>query len=73
MKNLTVLTLAIVAVITMLYAGFDAMTKDYTYGPFLIFIGACTAVGVVIDFYNHVQVKIQLRIKKSKVSKLGRF
>jgi hypothetical protein len=73
MKNLTVLTLAIVAVITMLYAGFDAMTKNYTYGPFLIFIGACTAVGVVIDFYNHVQVKIQLRIKKSKVSKLGRF
>jgi hypothetical protein len=69
MKNLTVLTLAIIAVITMLYAGFDAMTKSYAYGPFLIFIGTCTAVGVVIDFYNHVQ----MMIKKSKVNKLGRF
>lgn len=69
MKNLTVLTLAIVAVITMLYAGFDAMTRNYAYGPFLIFVGTCTAIGVVIDFYNH----IQARLKKSKVSKLGRF
>ena len=69
MKNLTVLTLAIVAVITMLYAGFDAMTKNYSYGPFLIFVGTCTAIGVVIDFYNH----IQTRLRKSKVSKLGRF
>ena len=69
MKHLTVLSLAIVAVIVMLYAGFDALSKNYAYGPFMTFIGACTAVGVAIDLFNH----IQLRIKKSNVRKLGRF
>ena len=68
MKNLTVLSLAVVAVITMLYAGFDAMTRNYAYGPFLIFIGVCTGIGVGIDFYNHVLTMI----KKSRIGKLGR-
>lgn len=70
MKNLTVLTLAIIAVCTMLYAGFDGITRDYSYGPFLVFIGMCTAVGVAIDCFKH----IQMRLKKSKISRLtGRF
>jgi hypothetical protein len=67
MKNLTVLSLAIVAVIVMLYAGFDALTKNYSYGPFMTFIGSCTAVGVGIDLFNHIQV----RIRKGNVRKLG--
>jgi hypothetical protein len=69
MKNLTVLLLAIIAVITMLYAGFDGLEKDYSYAPFMTFIGACTAVGLAIDLFNH----IQIRLRKSNVRKLGRF
>jgi hypothetical protein len=69
MKNLTVLSLAIIGVIVMLYAGFDGLTKNYAYGPFITFIGGCTAVGVGIDVFNHIQV----RIKKSNVRKLGKF
>jgi hypothetical protein len=69
MKNLTVLLLAIVAVALMLYAGFDGLSKNHSYGPFIMFIGACTAVGVAIDVFKHIQV----RIRKSNVRKLGRF
>lgn len=69
MKNLTVLSLAIVAVIILLYAGVDALSKNHSYGAFMTFIGACTAVGLSIDVVNH----IQLRLRKSNVRKLGRF
>ncbi|MBT1703991.1 hypothetical protein [Chryseosolibacter indicus] len=69
MKNLTVLLLAIIAVVTMLYAGVDGLTKNYSYAPFITFIGACTAIGLAIDVFNH----IQFRIRKSNVRKLGRF
>jgi hypothetical protein len=69
MKNLTVLCLAIVTVVLMLYAGYDGMSKNYSYGPFITFIGVCTAVGVAIDLFNHIQV----RLRKSNVRKLGRF
>jgi hypothetical protein len=69
MKNLTALLLAIVAVCLMLYAGLNAISNNYPYGPFMTFIGACSAVGLSIDVFNH----IQIRIKKSNVRKLGRF
>jgi hypothetical protein len=69
MKNLTVLFLASIAVIVMLYAGINAITNDYAYGPFMTFIGICTGVGLSIDLFNH----IQLRLRKSNVRKLGRF
>jgi hypothetical protein len=69
MKNLTVLFLAIIAVCVMLYAGIQAIVNNYSYGPFMTFIGLCTAVGLSIDLFNH----IQLRIRKSNVRKLGRF
>ena len=69
MKNVTVVFLAIVAVVTMIYAGINALSNDYAYGPFITFIGFCSAVGLVIDIYNMVQV----RIKKSNVRKLGRY
>lgn len=69
MKNVTVVSLAIVAIATMIYAGINGLTNDYAYGPFITFIGFCSAVGLVIDLYN----MIQLRIKKSNVRKLGRY
>lgn len=68
MKNLTVLLLAGVAVAAMLYAGFDGLNKNYAYGPFITFIGFCTAIGVIIDLVNH----FQIRFRKSNVRKLGR-
>jgi hypothetical protein len=68
MKKLTVLILAIVAVATMLYAGFDGLTNNYAYGPFITFIGCCTAIGVTIDLFNHFQSGIRKRILR----KLGR-
>jgi hypothetical protein len=67
MKNYTLLFLAIVAVITMLYAGINGIMNDYYYGAFLTFIGACTAIGLSIDVYN----VIQLWIRKSNIRKLG--
>jgi hypothetical protein len=69
MKDLTALLLAIVAVCLMLYAGVHAISNDYSYGPFITFIAVCSAVGLSIDVFNH----IQIRIKKSNVRKLGRF
>jgi hypothetical protein len=69
MKNLTVLLLASIAVVVMIYAGVNAISNDYAYGPFMTFIGMCTAVGLSIDLFNHIQV----RLKKSNVRKLGRF
>ena len=69
MKNLTVLFLAVIAVSVMLYAGIQAIANNYSYGPFMTFIGFCTAVGLSIDLFNH----IQLRIRKGNVRKLGRF
>jgi hypothetical protein len=69
MKNVTVLVLAIIAVCLMLFAGVNAMINHYSYGAFLTFIGICSAAGLSIDLFNHVQI----RIKKSNVRKLGRF
>jgi hypothetical protein len=69
MKNLTLLFLAIIAVFVMLYAGVNGLNNDYAYGPFITFVGGCTAVGVAIDLFNH----IQLRLRKSNVRKLGRY
>lgn len=69
MKNISVLVLATIAVAAMLYAGINGITNNYSYGPFIMFIGFCTAVGLSIDLFNLVQVKI----KKSNVRKLGRF
>jgi hypothetical protein len=68
MKNLTVLCLAVVAVIVMLYAGFDGLMKNYSYGPFVTFIGGCTAIGVAMDVSSH----IQKRLRRSNLRKLGR-
>jgi hypothetical protein len=67
MKNLTVLVLAIIAVIIMLYAGIDGLINDYSYGPIMTFIGVCTAIGLSLDVYNVIQVWI----RKSNVRKLG--
>jgi hypothetical protein len=69
MKNFTLLLLAIIAVFVMLYAGVNGLNNHYSYGPFITFVGGCTAVGVAIDLFNH----FQLQLKRSNIRKLGRF
>jgi hypothetical protein len=66
MKNYKYLSLAILAVVVMLYAGIDGIINQYSYGPFVTFVGGCTAVGVAIDLIQHVQ----LSLRKSNVRKL---
>ena len=69
MKNISALSLAIVAVIAMIYFGITGIANENSYGPFVTFIGFCTAVGLSIDLYNVILVWI----KKSNVRKLGRY
>ena len=66
MKNIKVFGVAVFAIIAMLYIGADGMQQQLSFGPFFIFVGTCTAIGLVIDITNH----IKLRIKKSNVRKL---
>lgn len=68
MKNLTVLGLALVLVGVMLFAGVNGILRDHSYGPFFIFLAACTATGLSMDITRH----IRERIKKSNLRKLGR-
>lgn len=69
MKNLTLLALAFLMVIVLLFAGVNGLLNDYSYGPFLTFVGGCTAIGLSIDVVNHVK----LRIRKSNIRKLGGY
>lgn len=69
MKNTTILLLALVAVMTLLFFGLDAMENNRSYGAFVTFIAGCSAVGLAIDLFNH----IQLSVRKNNVRKLGRF
>jgi hypothetical protein len=67
MKNITTLTLAVVAVLTILYAGFYGMAHNQATGAFFAFIGGCTAIGLAMDISNHVKA----RIRRSNLRKLG--
>ena len=69
MKNLLLLSLALLAVIVILYAGLHGLTKDHSYGFFFIFIGAFTTIGLGMDVVNHLRIQVM----KNSVRKLGRF
>jgi hypothetical protein len=68
MKNFTVLGLAIVLVGVMLYAGINGLLRDHSYGPFLIFLAACTATGLSLDISRVVKE----RVRRANARKLGR-
>ena len=68
-KNLLTFSLALLAVIVMLYAGLNGLTNDHSYGFFFTFIGAVTTIGLGLDVVNH----LKLQIRKGNVRKLGRF
>jgi hypothetical protein len=68
-KNLLTLSLALLAVIGMLYAGLNGLTNDHSYGFFFTFIGAVTTIGLGLDVVNH----LRLHVRRGNVRKLGRF
>lgn len=68
-KNLLTFSLALLAVIVMLYAGLNGLTNDHSYGFFFTFIGAVTTIGLALDVVHH----LRLQTRKSNVRKLGRF
>lgn len=69
MKNILLLSLALLAVIALLYAGLNGLTKNHSYGFFFTFIGGITTVGLGLDVVN----QLKLHVRKASVRKLGRF
>lgn len=68
-KNFLLLSLALLAVAAMLYAGLNGMTNDHAYGSFFTFIGGITTVGLGIDVVNH----LKSVVRKNNIRKLGRI
>ena len=69
MKNSFLLSLALVAVIVVLYAGVSGLIKNHSYGPFFTFVGGITTIGLGLDVVNH----LRITVRKSNVRKLGRM
>lgn len=67
MKNFVLFGLAILAVMTLLYAGLQGLMKNHTYGSFFLFTGAITTIGLGIDVVSHLKIKI----RKNNIRKLG--
>lgn len=67
MKNFALLSLALLAVIIMMYAGVEGLLKNHSYGSVFTFIGALTTIGLGIDVVTH----LKIRIRKNNVGKLG--
>lgn len=61
------LALALLAVIVMIYLGINGMEQQYASGPFFMFVGVCTSIGLTLDVYNAIREKI----RKSNLKKLG--
>jgi hypothetical protein len=57
MKNLSVFGLALAGILTVLYIGASGLSGNYSWGPFLIFVGACSIIGLTIDVFNHFKPK----------------
>lgn len=68
-KNLVLLSLALLAVVALLYVGVNGLTKDHSYGFFFTFTGAVTTIGLGLDVVNH----LKIQVKKASVRKLGRM
>jgi hypothetical protein len=57
MKNLSVFGLALFAIIAVLYLGASGLSGNTPWGPFFLFIGGCTTIGLTIDIFNHFRTK----------------
>ncbi len=61
MKNIKVYSLAFLGVVAMFYMGADGVAQNLSFGPFFIFVGACTTIGLAIDIVYHVKALIRKR------------
>jgi hypothetical protein len=59
--------LAIAGIVTMIYLGYYGMENQSAMGPFFMFIGICTAIGLTLDVAN----MIRQYVRKSNLRKLG--
>lgn len=66
-KSIKVFGLAIVAIGVMIYMGVSGISVNHSSGPFFIFVGTCTAIGLTLDIINH----IKARIRRNNIRKLG--
>jgi hypothetical protein len=58
MKKWLPFVLAFLCVMTMLYAGFDALSNQQERtGLFFTFVGLMTVIGLTIDFINHLKTR----------------
>ena len=57
MKNLKVFGLALAGILAVLYIGANGLSANYSWGPFLIFVGACSTIGFTIDIFNHFKTR----------------
>jgi hypothetical protein len=57
MKNLSVFALAIICIVGVVLIGVNGLLANYAWGPFFLFIGTCSTVGLTIDIFNHFRTK----------------
>jgi hypothetical protein len=57
MKNLKVFGLVLLGIVVTFYVGANGLSENYSWGPFLIFVGVCSAIGFSIDLFNHFRPK----------------
>ena len=58
MKKWLVFVLAFACVVSMLYAGVDALSNNQErIGLFFTFVGSMTVIGLVMDFINHLKTR----------------
>jgi hypothetical protein len=59
--------LALLVVLLLLNLGLYGMEVHSSSGPFFMFIGVCTAIGLTLD----IVIAIRQKIRRSRISKLG--
>jgi hypothetical protein len=59
--------LAITGIIAMISLGYYGMENQSAIGPFFMFIGVCTSIGLTLDITN----VIRQWVRKSNLRKLG--
>jgi hypothetical protein len=68
LRSITIFSLALIAVSLMIYVGVTGLPGSAISGPFFLFIGGCTAIGLALDIVNHVRKEL----RKGRIRKLGR-
>jgi hypothetical protein len=57
MKNLTVFGLTLAGILAVISIGLNGLSGQSSWGPFFIFVGACSIIGFTIDVFNHFRTK----------------